>query len=176
MTAQTATARQPTRTTAIVKPTESESLLDRMQEVYESIERRAYDIFHSNGQLIGRDVADWLQAESELFHPLHLEIAETDHALNVRAEVPGFTAKELDIYVEGNRLTIAGKHESKEDSKKGHTIYSERCAQELFRSVALPSEVDGTNANATLKDGILTLELPKASRGKGIHVEPKSTT
>jgi HSP20 family protein len=95
--------------------------------------------------------------------------------LTVKAEVPGFTAPELNIQVEGNRLTISGKHESKEESTKGKTIYSERCAKEVFRSVTLPSDVDGAKVTATLKDGMLIIELPKAPHAKSVKIEAKAT-
>ncbi len=149
MTSQTATAMQPAKTSAVAKQTETENVFDHMQQVFKAIEKRAFEIFNNNGSWFGHELSDWLQAESEILHPVHLEIAETEQALSVRAEVPGFTAKELDIHVEGNRLTIAGKHESKEESKKGKTIYSERCASEILRSVDLPSDVDGSKVNAT---------------------------
>jgi HSP20 family protein len=176
MTAQTATAIQPLKTSAVAKQTGTENAIDRFQQVFDSIEKRAFEIFHNNGRWFDHDLSDWLQAESEILHPLHLEIAETDDALTVRAEVPGFTAKELDIRVEGNRLTIAGKHESKEESTKGKTVYSERCANEILRSVYLPSDVDGTKVNATLKDGVLNLELPKAPHAKSVRIEAKAAS
>jgi len=173
MTAQTATAMQPVKISAVAKPTETQNELDRIGQLFDSIEKRAFEIF-SNGKWFSHDLSDWLQAESEILHPVHLEIAETDEALTVRAEVPGFTAKELDIRVEGNRLTIAGKHESKQESTKGKTIYSERCANEILRYVDLPSDVDGAKVNATLKDGVLNLELPKAPHAKSVRIEAKS--
>jgi HSP20 family protein len=174
MTAQTATTMQPVKTSGVAK--QAESQIDRFQQVFDSIEKRAFEIFSNNGGWFGHDLSDWFQAESEILHPLHLEIAETDEALTVRAEVPGFTVRELDIRVEGNRLTIAGKHESKEESTKGKTIYSERCAKEIFRSVALPSDVDGSKVNATLKDGVLNLELPKPPHAKSVKIEPKAAS
>jgi HSP20 family protein len=174
MTAQTGTAVQPVKISAVAKPIQTENVFDRMQQVFDSIEKRAFEIFDNNGRWFGNELSDWLQAESEMLHPVHLEIAETEETLTVRAEVPGFTAKELDIRVEGNRLTIAGKHESKEERTKGKTIYSERCAKEIFRSVFLPSDVDGTKVNATLKDGVLDLDLPKAPHAKSVRIEAKS--
>jgi HSP20 family protein len=174
MTAQTGTAAAPAKTTAIAKQTGTENPFDRMQQVFDSIEKRAFEIFNNNGRWFGHDLSDWLQAESEILHPVHLEVAETDEALTVHAEVPGFTAKELDIQVDGNRLTIAGKHETKEESKKGKTIYSDRCAQEIFRSVQLPSDVDASKVNATLKDGVLNIELPKAPHAKSMRIEAKA--
>lgn len=176
MTAQTATAMQPAKTSTVTKQTETQNVFDQMQQAYGSIAKRAFEIFDNNGRWFGRDLSDWFQAESEMLHPVHLEIAETDEALTVRAEVPGFTAKELDINVEGNRLTIAGKHESKEESTKGKTIYSERCAKEILRSVDLTSDVDGSKVNATLKDGVLNIELPKAPHAKSVRIEAKAAS
>lgn len=173
MTAQTATAMQPAKTSAVTKQAGTENVFDRFEQVYESIAKRAFEIFDNNGRWFGNELSDWLRAESELLHPVHLEIAETQEALTVRAEVPGFAAKELDIRVDGNRLTISGKHESKEESTKGKTIYSERCAKEILRSVDLPSDVDSTKVNATLKDGVLNIELPMAPHAKTVRIEPK---
>jgi HSP20 family molecular chaperone IbpA len=176
MTAQTATSMQPVKPSVVSKQAQTENVLDRFEQVYDSIAKRAFEIFDNNGRWFGNDLSDWLKAESELLHPVHLEISETEQALNVRAEVPGFAAKELDIRVDGNRLTISGKHESKEESTKGKTVYSERCAKEILRSVDLPSDVDGEKVNATLKDGVLNIELPKAPHAKSVHIEPKSAS
>ena len=176
MSPQAATAMQPAKTLAVAKQIETENTFDRMQQAHDSIAKRAFEIFDNNGRWFGHDLSDWLEAESELLHPVHLEIAETEEDLTVRAEVPGFTARELDITVEGNQLTIAGKHESKEESKKGKTIYSERCAKEILRSVYLPSDVDGSKVNATLKDGILNIELPRAAHAKSVRIEPKTAS
>ena len=147
---------------------------DRLQQTYNSIARRAFELFDNNGRLFGRELDDWLRAESEMLQPVHLEVAETDEALTVRAEVPGFATNELDINVEPRRLTIAGKHESKEETTKGKTIYSERSAKEILRSFELPAEVDTSKATATLKDGILNIELPKAAQAKTVRVEAKA--
>lgn len=174
MSAQAATAMQPAKTSVPVKQIETENVFDRIQQVYDSIAQRAFDIFETNGRWFGRELDDWLQAESQLLHPVHLEIAESDDNLTVRAEVPGFSTKELEINVEPRRLTITGKHEAKEESKKGKTIYSERCAKEILRSFDLPAEIDSSKVTATLKDGVLNIELPKAAHAKTVRVEPKA--
>jgi len=87
--------------------------------------------------------------------------------------VPGFSTKELEINVEPRRLTITGKHEAHEESKKGKRIYSERCANEILRVVDLPGEVDSSKVSATLKDGILNIQLPKTAHAKTVRIEPK---
>ena len=91
----------------------------------------------------------------------------------MRAEVPGFNAKDLEINVEPRPLTVSGKRETKEETKKGKTVYSELCANEILRVVELPAEIDTSKVNATLKDGILNIELAKAAPAKTVRAEPK---
>jgi len=165
---------QPAKVPVSVKQSATNDALDRIQQTYDSIACRAFEIFDNNGRWFGHDLEDWFHAESELLHPLHLEMAESDDNLTVRAEVPGFGTKELEINVEPRKLTIAGKHQAQEESKKSKTIYSERCAKEILRVVYLPAEVDSSKANATLKDGILNIELPKAAHAKTVRIEPKA--
>jgi HSP20 family protein len=176
MSAQTATAMQPARAPVPVKQSSTEDVFNRIEQTYNSIARRAFEIFDSNGGWLGNDLEDWFRAESELLHPVHLEIAETDNNLSVRAEVPGFSVKELEINVGPRQLTITGKHEAQEESKKGKTVYSERCGKEILRVVDLPAEVDSSKVTATLKDGILNLEMPKAPHAKTVRVEPKTAS
>jgi HSP20 family protein len=174
MSAQAATAMQPAKTPAPVKQPAIRDVFDEIQQTYDSIARRAFEIFNDNGRWLGHELDDWFRAESELLHPVHLELAESDDSLTVRAEVPGFSTKELEINVEPRKLTISGKHEAQEESKKGKTIYSERCAKEILRVVDLPAEVDSSKVSATLKDGVLNIEMPKAARAKTVRIEPKT--
>jgi len=174
MSPQAATAMQPAKVPVAVKQSATGDVFDRLQQIYGEIARRAFEIFDNNGRWLSNDLEDWFRAESELLHPVHLEIAESDVNLTVQVEVPGFSTKELEINVEPRRLTIAGKHEAQEESKKGKTIYSERCAKEILRVIDLPAEVDSSKVSAILKDGILKMELPKAAHAKAVRIEPKS--
>jgi HSP20 family molecular chaperone IbpA len=171
---QTATALQTAKGPAPIKQSAAGDVFDRIQQTYDEIARRAFEIFSNNGRWLGSDLEDWLRAESELLHPIHLEIAESDSELIIRAEVPGFSSKELEINLEPRRLMITGKHQSLEENNKAKTIYSERCAKEILRVVDLPMEVDSSKVRATLKNGILNIELPKAARAKIVRIEPST--
>jgi HSP20 family molecular chaperone IbpA len=155
-------AMQPTKGLIPIRQPSSGDLFERIQHTYEAIARRAFEIFENDGRLIGNELGNWFRAESELLHSVHLELTETDDALGVRAEVPGFEAQELEINVEPRRLTLWGIHETGEEVKKGKTVYSESCAQQIMRWVELPADVDASKTSATLKDGILSIKLPKA--------------
>jgi HSP20 family protein len=171
MTAQSATAMQPVKGSVPVRQGPAD-LIEQFDSVYDSIARRAFELFEGDGQWFGRDLEYWLRAEAETLHPLHLDVTEADGDFTVRAEVPGFSARELEIKVEPRRLRIAGKREIKEQ-KTGRKIRCETCADQILRIVDLPADVDTTKVNASLKDGILTLELPKAANARAIRIEPK---
>jgi len=156
-----------------VAPTRAGSLIERMDEVFNAISRRAFDIFESDGRALGRALDNWLRAERELLHPVHINLAESGDALEIRAEVPGFSDKELEINVEPRRLTIAGKRETKKEERKGKTVYAEECCDQILRVVDLPAEVEADKATATLKNGVLELTLPKSAKSRGIRVQPK---
>ena len=148
-------------------------LADRLQYLSGSIARRAFEIFEDRGRALGHDLEDWLRAESELLHPVHLYIAESDDALTVHAEVPGFSAKELDVGVEPHRLTISGKRETSKERTTKKTVYTEQCSSQIFRAINLPTEVDSSKVAATLKDGVLELVMPKAAKVQKVRVGEK---
>jgi HSP20 family protein len=172
---QEATAIQPAKETPALKLVTFDDVFDRMRKISDAISRRAFELFEGNGRTLGRELDDWFKAESELLHPLHLDVTETDNALAVKAEVPGFNARELEVSVEPRRLTITGKRESKEEQKDKNKkiVYTERCADNILRVVNLPAEVDAEKVTATLKDGVLELTMPKAAPAKKVRVEPK---
>ena len=144
-------------------------LVKRLQELHESIAHRAFEIFESRGQAFGRDLENWLQAESELLHPVHVDVAESDEGLTVRAEVPtSFRAENLIIGVEARRLTIAGEREAEEERRNEKTIYRESCSDQILRVIDLPAEVVAAKAVATLRDGVLELKMPKAAPAKKV--------
>lgn len=177
MSEQTASAsavqRAPTQSAA-VKVGEPQALIDRANQMYQAIARRAFALFESEGGPQGRDIEHWLKAEAELVHPVPLSVTETDDALIVRAEVPGFTAAELQLGVESGRLTIGGKRESRAEQKKGKDIYREQLSSEILRVITLPAAVDASKATATLTNGVVELILPKAVKAQAARADGKT--
>ena len=109
MNPQAATVMQPSKSAVPVRQSATKlDIFDQIQQTYDSIARRAFEIFNNNGRWSGHELDDWFRAESELLHPVHLEITESDESLTVQAEVPGFSTKELQINVEPQKLMISG--------------------------------------------------------------------
>lgn len=155
-------------------------MLERMQASFDAIARRAFEIFERNGMQPGHDLENWFQAETELFHPVHVEVAEEDRMLTVKAEVPGFSEKDLQLSLEPQRLMITGKRQSRQEKKTKHTLHTEQCSNEIFRIVGLPKAVDPSapGVKATYEQGVLTVTMPEAPAAKRreIKLESKSRT
>ena len=167
---QAGTALQTSREITSLKPF-TDDFSQRSKEIYDSIALRAFEIFESSGRASGRDHENWLKAEAELLHPVHLDIAESGEAVTVRAEVPGFGAKDVEIRLEPHRLAITGKRETNEERKTEKTLYSERCVDQVFRVIDLPAEVNPERATAEFKDGILRLAMPKATPPRNVKTQ-----
>lgn len=163
-------AKEPT---TAVKPVKFQSLADNVNAILNAISCRAYEIFQGKGYAPGSDLEDWFQAERELLHPVQIQMSESDDAFEIRAEVPGFSDKDLQISVEPQRLVISGKRESTKDEKKGTAVYSEIYSDQIMRVVDLPADIDTSKVVATLKNGVLDVQLPKAAKAPAVKVEPK---
>ena len=101
-----------------------------------------------------------------------LDIIDTGPALVIQSNLPGVKAEEVNISVTGNTLTIKGDLKENKDYEGDNYLRRERRASSFSRSVTLPVEVDGEHGEAKLKDGVLTLTLPKADavRPKNIKI------
>lgn len=94
--------------------------------------------------------------------PSTLSFEDDGNSFVLRAEVPGLTENDFQISLAGNTLTLKG--ERKLDAPEGYTVHRrERSAYRFARSLELPARVDGEKVTATLKNGVLTLTLPKAA-------------
>ena len=159
--------------TTALKVVEPKMLFERMNQLHQEIERRAFELFKNDGGIFGHDLDHWFKAEMELLHPIHIQISESGNAVDLEGEVPGFEAKDLEVSIESGRVAISGKKESTEERKKGKTVYKEQCSNQILRVVDLPASVDATKGTATLKNGILNMTLPKNGQAKSTKVEVK---
>ena len=108
------------------------------------------------------------QAGLPSFSP-SLDMTETDAAYEVKVDLPGLQASDLNVQVSDNILTISGerkyeKKDEKKDDKTGKETphYIERYHGTFSRSVVLPAPVQQDHIDAEYKDGVLSVTLPKA--------------
>lgn len=108
-------------------------------------------------------------AETEV--KMKIDVKEDDKSYTVKAEVPGVKKEDIQVDVEGPRVSIRAEVKQEKEEKKGEkTVYSERSYGMASRSFQLPVEIDAQNVKAEYKDGMLNLVLPKKGNGSGKRI------
>ena len=101
-----------------------------------------------------------------------MDIEETDDAYVLEAELPGVKREDVEIEHAGNELTIKG--EIVERERPGVVRRRTRRTGRYEYRVALPDQVDGDKVDANLKEGVLTVRVPKAQKAQRRRIEVKS--
>ena len=104
-----------------------------------------------------------------------LDIYEDKDKYVVKAELPGLKNEDIDVSLEGNTLTISGERKREEEKEEGDTYRSERYFGRFQRTVTLPAAVDASKIQATYKDGVLTVTVPKTEEAKPKQIEVKTS-
>ena len=94
------------------------------------------------------------------------EMEETPEAIHLRLEVPGMDAKDIDIQVSAEAVSISGERKEETKTEEQGMTRSEFRYGSFRRVIPLPTRVQNANVNAEYKDGILNLTLPKAEEAK----------
>jgi len=122
---------------------------------------RVFDRFWSDFPLAAHQGS---QTTAERTWAPSVDIEETENALVFTMDVPGLEKSDINISVENNQLTITGERKPGENS--GETLLSERWTGKIFRSFRLTATVDAENISANLKNGVLTLVVPKREEAR----------
>ncbi len=106
---------------------------------------------------------------------LVVDITDEKDNIRVRAELPGLKKEDVEVSVEGDILTIKGEKKQEKETKEKDYIRSERYYGAFHRSFTLPAGVDAQKVNASYKDGVLEITLPKRedAKPKQVKVEVK---
>lgn len=99
------------------------------------------------------------RAETSFGPPM--SISDDAKAITIECELPGIDAKDVDISVDDDVLTIRGEKRDEKREESEERYHYERRFGSFIRRVRLPSPVDSTKAEAEMKKGVLSLRLPK---------------
>ncbi len=126
-----------------------------------------YDLFDDMLRL--RDVLDGFYSETPARYNRRIDfpyvnIYEKDDVVTAKAIVPGIKSGDIEIELLDNNLVLQGNRKSDYEDKP--YIRKERSFGEFKKIVKLPYRVDRNKINASLKDGVLTITLPKAEEAK----------
>jgi HSP20 family protein len=107
-----------------------------------------------------------------------VDIAETDQALVLTADVPGVRMEDVEIKIEDGTLSFSGKREFQKEDKNGGYHRIERSYGSFHRAFALPETVDFEQVSASYDNGVLKITLPKKEVAKPktikVSVGPKN--
>jgi HSP20 family protein len=95
-----------------------------------------------------------------------VDIFEENGNIELHAELPGLTVKDVELRVENETLTLRGERKHDEEVKERGYHRTERVYGSFVRSFQLPAAVDRSKIKADFKDGLLTVVLPKRDEAK----------
>jgi len=95
---------------------------------------------------------------------LAIDVYETENEIVVQSTIGGIKAEDLDISIEDDMVTIRGSRENKIEKEGKKYFYQECYWGSFMRKLILPEEVDASKSKAVIKEGILTLSMPKIHR------------
>ena len=102
-----------------------------------------------------------------------LNVYETDHAIFVEAELPGYRDNDVEVSMVGNELTISGARNI--SHPEGALLHrNERSSGRFSRTLRLGTEIDGAKVSAKFENGVLTITIPKVEAAKPRKIEVKS--
>lgn len=108
---------------------------------------------------------EWLQ-DTEVPGQLAVDVYQTKENIVVRAPVPGVKKENLDLSIVDNTLTVHGTRQAEETVEENQYFAQECYWGEFSRSIVLPVQVNEEDADAVLKDGMLTVKVPKVDQEK----------
>ena len=139
-----------------------------LKSTFEELERMRNEM----GRLFDQPTGRTFRTTSAGVFPL-VNVTENEGNYFVRAELPGLKAEELNIAVTGSNLTISGERKIRSKGEEVRYHRREREAGSFSRVVALPPDVEVENVEAGLKDGVLTVTLPKVDVAKPKQIAVK---
>ena len=144
----------------------SKSIFDEIGRMQDRIMRRAYEIFSENGQLFGKELDDWMQAERELMWKPSVELTEKDDMFRIEVAAPGVDPQNIDIEVTPEDILVKADIHHEHPEEKGHVHICEFAQGNLFRSIHLPKNIEPEKVKANFKNGMLTLNAPVAEEAR----------
>jgi HSP20 family protein len=99
-----------------------------------------------------------------------------DHTLYIKADLPGIDPKDVEVTVEGNRLTLRGERKAEHEGKEGNYFHREVRYGSFVRTMTIPEGIQAEDVQASYRNGVLelTLPLPAAMLPKKVNIAIES--
>ncbi|OFV96392.1 MAG: hypothetical protein A3F68_10355 [Acidobacteria bacterium RIFCSPLOWO2_12_FULL_54_10] len=113
------------------------------------------------------------EAETSGWAPA-VDVVDRKDEVVLRADLPGLTEKDIDLTFEDGNLIIRGERKEEKETKEENFYCSERWFGSFSRTMPLPASVEAEKINATFKEGVLEVHIPKSKEAKGKKIEIKA--
>lgn len=117
----------------------------------------------------------WLEEDYEEGQ-LSVDVFQTKEAIVIKSTIAGVKPEDIDISINNDMVTIRGKREIEQSISNEDYFYQECYWGGFSRSIILPLEIKPDKVEATLKNGVLTITLPKVEKAKAVSVRVKEET
>ena len=138
--------------------------MDRWFDPFEELRRmqeRMYRIFGEiEPSFMERKMLPATGGELATVEPF-VDVIDKGDKVVVAADVPGVEKEDLSVNISGDRLEISAERKKEAEEKKEGYVRRERTYTSYYRSIPLPTEVDGDKADATFENGVLEISMPK---------------
>lgn len=124
------------------------------------------DFLTDNKNLAPALSASKKQKKSDYDGQLTVDIYQTDNDIVIQSTIAGVDQGKIDISVTNDMVTIKGNRPGPEKIKQADYYYQELFWGPFSRSIILPEDIDSEKAKASMKNGLLTIYLPKLSQSK----------
>ena len=102
-----------------------------------------------------------------------VDLIDKDDKLLLKADMPGIPKENIKVEVKGDRIEISAETKEEAEEEKEGYIRRERSYTSYYRSIPLPTKVDSEKIDASFKDGVLTIEMPKVEAAEVKRIEVK---
>jgi HSP20 family protein len=117
----------------------------------------------------------WTPGEAEtLGWAPAIDVVDRKDEVVLRADLPGMIQKDVELTVQNGNLTISGERKEEKEEKEENYYCCERSYGSFSRSLAVPAGVDASKINATFKNGVLEVHLPKTKQAEGKKIDIKA--
>lgn len=114
-------------------------------------------------------IKSWIEEEEEEGELL-VDVFQEDDSIVIRSTVAGVKPEDIDIDLNNDMITIRGKRNSVSSVSEDDYFYQECYWGSFSRSIILPCEVQAGKVKASLKDGVLTVILPKSNKDRSVKI------
>lgn len=150
--------------------------MDRWFDPFEELRRmqeRMYRIFRDiEPSFMERKMLPATGGELATVEPF-VDVIDKGDKVVVAADVPGVEKEDLSVNISGDRLEISAERKKEAEEKKEGYVRRERTYTNYYRSILLPTEVDGDKADATFENGVLEISMPKVKVPEKKKIEIK---